>query len=131
MKNETDVWIEITNLVIPTLNDEEDEFKRMVDWIVENIGTDSPLHFTAFHPDFKLKDLPHTEHSTLKMARDIALSAGLKYCYLGNVHDIQSSTTYCSNCGSELIRRDWHTVLKSDITNGSCPNCSTKVSGVF
>ena len=131
LKNETDVWIEITNLVIPTLNDEEDEFKRMVDWIVENIGTDSPLHFSAFHPDFKLKDLPRTEHSTLKMARKIALSAGLKYCYLGNVKDIEASTTYCSNCNRELIRRDWHAVLIDEIPEGSCPTCGTKVPGFF
>ena len=131
LKNETDVWIEITNLVIPTLNDGDDEFKKMVDWILENLGPESPLHFTAFHPDFKLKDLPRTNPNTLNRARDIAIKAGLKYCYVGNVFDIESSTTYCPECNADLIKRNWHDVLSMDIKNGGCPSCGTKIAGVF
>ena len=131
LKNETDVWIEITNLVIPTLNDGDDEFKKMVDWILENLGPESPLHFTAFHPDFKLKDLPRTNPNTLNRARDIAIKAGLKYCYVGNVFDIESSTTYCPECNADLIKRNWHDVLSMDVKNGVCPSCGTKIAGVF
>ncbi|TFB13618.1 AmmeMemoRadiSam system radical SAM enzyme [Candidatus Marinimicrobia bacterium MT.SAG.4] len=131
LKNETDVWIEITNLIIPTLNDGDDEFKKMVDWITENLGEEVPLHFTAFHPDFKLKELPRTEASTLNRARKIALEAGLKYCYVGNVHDIGSSSTMCPNCESLLIERDWHSVLQNNIRNGKCPSCGTQIPGIF
>lgn len=103
----------------------------MVDWILENLGTESPLHFTAFHPDFKLKDLPRTNPNTLNRARDIAINAGLKYCYVGNVFDIESSTTYCPECNADLIKRNWHDVLSMDVKNGVCPSCGTKIAGVF
>ena len=118
-------------MIIPTLNDGDDEFKKMVDWITENLGEEVPLHFTAFHPDFKLKDLPRTEGSTLNRARKIALEAGLKYCYVGNVHDIGSSSTRCPNCESLLIERNWHSVLQNNIINGTCPSCGTKIPGIF
>ena len=131
LKNETNVWIEITNLIIPTLNDGDDEFKKMVDWITENLGEEVPLHFTAFHPDFKLKDLPRTKAGVLNRARKIALDAGLKYCYVGNVHDIHSSSTRCPNCESLLIERNWHSVLQNNIINGTCPSCSAKIPGIF
>ncbi len=131
LKNETDVWIEITNLIIPTLNDGDDEFKKMVDWISENLGDEVPLHFTAFHPDFKLKNLARTRADTLNRARKIALDAGLKYCYVGNVHDISSSSTRCPSCNTVLIERDWHSVLQNIISNGTCPNCEMIIPGVF
>ena len=131
LKNETDVWIEITNLIIPTLNDSSDEFSKMVDWILLNLGDDTPLHFTAFHPDFKLMDLPRTDPNVLNRAREIALNAGLKYCYVGNVSDIKGSTTYCPQCKAELIKRDWHNVLQNNILNGACPQCGTTVAGKF
>ena len=131
LKNETDVWIEITNLIIPTLNDSSDEFRKMVDWILLNLGDETPLHFTAFHPDFKLMDLPRTDPNVLSEARDIALNAGLKYCYVGNVSDIKASTTYCTECRAELIKRDWHSVLQNNILNGACPDCGTTVPGIF
>ena len=131
LKNETDVWIEITNLIIPTLNDSSDEFRKMVDWILLNLGDETPLHFTAFHPDFKLMDLPRTDPNVLSEARDIALNAGLKYCYVGNVSDIKASTTYCPECRAELIKRDWHSVLQNNILNGACPECGTTVPGIF
>ncbi|MCH8287944.1 MAG: AmmeMemoRadiSam system radical SAM enzyme [Candidatus Marinimicrobia bacterium] len=131
LKNETDVWIEITNLIIPTLNDSSDEFRKMVDWILLNLGDETPLHFTAFHPDFKLMDLPRTDPNVLNEAREIALDAGLKYCYVGNVSDIKASTTYCPECRAELIKRDWHSVLQNNILNGACPECGTTVPGVF
>ena len=131
LKNETDVWIEITNLIIPTLNDSSDEFRKMVDWILLNLGDETPLHFTAFHPDFKLMDLPRTDPNVLSEARDIALNAGLKYCYVGNVSDIKASTTYCTECRAELIKRDWHSVLQNNMLNGACPDCGTTVPGIF
>jgi len=131
LKNETDVWIEITNLIIPTLNDSSDEFRKMVDWILLNLGDETPLHFTAFHPDFKLMDLPRTDPNILNRARKIALSAGLKYCYVGNVSDIKGSTTYCTECKSELIKRDWHRVLQNNVLNGACPECGAGVAGIF
>ena len=131
LKNETDVWIEITNLIIPTLNDSSDEFSKMVDWILLNLGDDTPLHFTAFHPDFKLMDLPRTDPNVLNRAREIALNAGLKYCYVGKVSDIKGSTTYCPQCKAELIKRDWHNVLQNNILNGACPQCGTTVAGKF
>jgi len=131
LKNETDIWFEITNLIIPTLNDSSDEFRKMVDWILLNLGDEIPLHFTAFHPDFKLMDLPRTDPNILNEARGIALNAGLKYCYVGNVSDIKGSTTYCPECRAELIKRDWHRVLQLNIVNGACPECGTTVPGIF
>ncbi|RKY96194.1 MAG: AmmeMemoRadiSam system radical SAM enzyme, partial [Ignavibacteriae bacterium] len=107
LKNETDVWIEITTLLIPGENDSEEELKLECEWILKNLGDNIPLHFTAFHPDFKMIDKEHTPEYTLTKARGIALSMGIKYCYLGNVHNIEGQTTFCPGCGEELIRRDW------------------------
>ena len=105
MYNETDVWVELTTLVIPTHNDKEDEFKEMVEWILENRDEKIPLHFTAFHPDFKMRDLPRTPQDTLNRARKIAINMGMKYVYVGNVHDIEGQTTYCPSCKTHLIQR--------------------------
>ena len=129
--NETDVWVELTNLIIPTHNDADEEFKQMADWILKTCGDDLPLHFTAFHPDFKMQDLPSTPSQTLDRARSIALKMGLKYVYVGNVHNPEGQTTYCPTCNDTLISRDWHTVHNNKLVNGRCPSCNTSIAGVF
>lgn len=98
-KKETDVWFEITTLLIPGENDSEDEIARMCDWVLNTLGDEVPLHFTAFHPDFKMVDHPPTPYSTLRKARQIALKAGIKYCYTGNVHDPEGQTTFVPIAG--------------------------------
>ncbi|MGB5895246.1 MAG: AmmeMemoRadiSam system radical SAM enzyme [Ignavibacteriaceae bacterium] len=131
LKNETDVWIEITTLLIPDENDSEEELKLECEWILKNLTDNIPLHFTAFHPDFKMKDKEHTPECTLTKARNIAISMGIKYCYIGNVHNIEGQTTFCPNCREELIRRDWHTVISDNLNEGRCKNCKTLIDGVF
>ncbi|MGE5363279.1 MAG: AmmeMemoRadiSam system radical SAM enzyme [Bacteroidota bacterium] len=132
LKNETDVWFEITNLIIPGENDSSDECKKMCSWITDNLGDSVPLHFTAFHPDFKMNDKKATPSSTLNAARDIALSAGIRYCYIGNVHSRQGQTTFCPACNAPLIERDWHSILSYNLTaGGCCPRCSAQIAGKF
>lgn len=131
LKKDTDVWLEITTLLIPGENDSKDELERMIDWILKNLGDEVPVHFTAFHPDFKMTNKPRTPVSTLDMARSTALSSGLKYCYTGNVHNIESQTTYCPSCNKQLIIRDWHSVLENRLINGRCFSCETKIAGIF
>jgi pyruvate formate lyase activating enzyme len=131
LKHETEVWFEITTLLIPDENDSTDEINKMCDWILKNLGDSVPLHFTAFHPDFKMNNKPPTPHETLKMAREIALSAGIKYSYIGNVYDKASQTTFCPNCQSTLIERDWHSVQTNKIAEGLCFKCGKKIAGIF
>ena len=131
LKNETDVWIELTTLLIPGENDSDEELKRMTDWVLKNLGDEVPMHFTAFHPDFKMTDRPRTPQSTLSRARTLASNAGVKYCYVGNVYDTEGQTTYCPNCRTALIERDWHTVFSNKIMNGKCPECGESIAGVF
>jgi pyruvate formate lyase activating enzyme len=130
LKNETNVWFEITNLMIPTLNDDPAETRKLADWILAHLGPDVPLHFTAFHPDFKLQDKPRTPPETLHNARSIALSTGLHYVYEGNIHT-QAANTHCPKCSALLIERDWHTVLQNRLKNGACPVCAELVPGVW
>ncbi len=131
LKNETNVWFELTNLVIPTKNDSDKEFHEMSEWILENLGPDVPLHFTAFHPDFKMRDLPPTPAATLTRARRIAVETGLHYVYTGNVHDKSGSSTYCPSCGQLLIGRDWYTLSDWNLNNlGQCNNCLTPIPGL-
>ncbi len=107
----------------------------MTQWIMEHIGSDVPLHFTAFHPDWKMMDKPRTPLKTLTRSRDIALKNGLRYVYTGNVHDFKGSSTYCHNCGEILIGRDWYELstwkMAAENGQGSCSNCGTAVAGVF
>ena len=131
LKNETDVWFEITTLLIPGENDSREEISRMCSWITENLGDEVPIHFTAFHPDFKMTDKPRTPLSTLESARKIALEQGIKFCYLGNVHNVKGESTYCPSCGEVLIERDWHSVLTYKIKNGCCFKCGSKIAGRF
>ncbi|MCL6100327.1 MAG: AmmeMemoRadiSam system radical SAM enzyme, partial [Bacteroidetes bacterium] len=131
LKNETTVWFEITTLLIPDENDSYEEIKLMCEWILKNLGDEVPLHFTAFHPDFKMVNKSRTPAETLINARKIALKLGIKYCYVGNIHDTEGSTTYCPNCRKVLVARDWHSVLKNKIKNSCCPTCGTAIPGMF
>jgi pyruvate formate lyase activating enzyme len=132
LKRETQVWFEITTLLIPTKNDSDQEITAMCRWILKELGRDVPLHFTAFHPDYKLTDLPPTPASTLRRAREIALREGLQYVYTGNVHDREGGTTYCPGCREPLIVRDWHQILDYKVTaSGRCLVCGTPIAGRF
>lgn len=132
LKNETNVWFEITNLLIPDENDSPKEIEQMSVWIMEHLGPDIPLHFTAFHPDWKMMDKPHTPPATLTMAREIAIKQGLRYVYTGNVHDAKGGSTYCHNCHKLLIGRDWYKLLAYNLDyTGKCKFCGTQCNGVF
>ncbi len=131
LKNESDIWFEITNLKIPDENDSIEETKEMCEWILNNLGDEIPLHFTAFHPDFKMMDKQRTPAETVNNARKIAMDMGIKYCYVGNIHEISGQTTYCPNCKTAVIARDWHKVLMSNMVGNKCKNCGTKIAGVF
>ena len=132
LKRRTRVWFEITNLMIPGLNDSEEETDAMTRWIVERLGPDVPVHFTAFHPDWKLRDRPPTPPETLRRARRIALANGVRYAYTGNVHDVEGGTTGCHVCGMALVVRDWFQVRDWRLTrDGRCPACGTPCAGVF
>ncbi|MDX2106411.1 MAG: AmmeMemoRadiSam system radical SAM enzyme [Candidatus Melainabacteria bacterium] len=131
LKHESDVWFEITNLIIPGENDSTEELKGMCDWIVTNLGEEVPVHFTAFHPDFKLIQHQPTPANTLIEAREIAIAAGIKFAYTGNVNDKKRQSTYCPKCQNLLIERDWFELGKYNIKKGCCNKCGTKISGVF
>lgn len=131
LKNETDVWIELTTLLIPDENDSDEEIKNESDWILNNLGEDVPLHFTAFHPDFKMNDKIPTPHSTLLRAKNIANKLGIKYCYVGNVNDTKNQSTYCVNCGIVLIERNWHQTKFINFDEGSCKKCRNVLPGIF
>ena len=132
LAHETDVWLEITTLVIPGENDSVSEIEAMSRWIEENLGRDVPLHFSAFHPDWKMMKTPRTPMATLTRSREIALEAGLHYVYTGNVHDFKGSSTYCPECGEILIGRDWYSLsVWHLLPGGSCEACGTKIAGVF
>lgn len=130
--HETSCWLEITNLLIPGQNDSDTELKALSKWVMEELGPDVPLHFTAFHPDWKMRDIPATPPETLTRARRIALDHGLHYVYTGNVHDTTGGTTYCPNCQHALIVRDWYNIKHYEMTiSGECPKCQHKIAGRF
>ena len=132
LKHETDVWFEITTLLIPGENDSEGELHELTQWVVEHLGPDVPLHFTAFHPDWKMLDKPATPAATLAKAREIAIANGLRYAYTGNVHDQAGGSTYCHGCGSLLIARDWYVLGEWNLTDeGCCRGCGMACAGVF
>ena len=132
LRRETNVWFEITTLLIPGRNDSDEELAAMCAWLHREIGPDVPLHFSAFHPDYKVLDVPATPKATLVRARDIALRAGLRYVYTGNVHDRTGGTTFCPGCAKPLIVRDWHDVLSYALTpDGRCAHCGTAIPGRF
>ena len=132
LKNETDVWFEITTLLIPDENDSDEELEAMSGWVVEQLGPDVPWHFTAFHPDYRLRDKPPTSHAMLARAREIAVRHGIRYVYTGNVHDRAGQSTYCSGCGATLIGRDWYELSEWNLSDdGHCRSCGTRCPGVF
>jgi pyruvate formate lyase activating enzyme len=132
LKHETDVWFEITTLLIPGHNDSDAEVTALSQWVMKELGPDVPLHFTAFHPDFKMMDVPATPPQTLTRARQIARAEGLHYVYTGNVYDTEGGTTYCPSCQSALIVRDWHDILDYRLApEGACPDCGTRIAGHF
>ncbi|MCP4726089.1 MAG: AmmeMemoRadiSam system radical SAM enzyme [bacterium] len=131
LKNETDVWIEITTLLIPGSNDSEKEIQELVNWIMKELGPDVPLHFTAFHPDFKLRSRPPTSGELLSKARQIALSSGIRYVFTGNVQDLTGGSTFCHECGSLLIERNWFHLGQYSLDNSNCRNCGCSIPGKF
>ncbi len=131
LKHETNVWFELTNLMIPGENDSTEETKAMCGWIVENLGPDVPVHFTAFHPDFKMMDKPHTPPDTLVRARQIAIAAGIRYAYVGNVNDVANQSTYCHACGKLLIERDWYNLGAYHLRGNACGHCGAIIPGLF
>jgi pyruvate formate lyase activating enzyme len=132
LKRETRVWFEITTLLIPGENDSDAEIDEMTRWIAGKLGTDVPVHFTAFHPDWKMLDKPPTPPATLTRARHIALGNGLQYVYTGNVHDSEGGSTYCPGCGTRVIERDWYELGAWRLTDaGRCRQCGTQIPGVF
>lgn len=131
VKHETDVWLEITNLIIPDSNDSADELKRLCEFVAEELGVDTPIHFSGFHPDFRMMDKPDTPVETLVRAYEIAKEAGLRYPYIGNVHDVLRGSTYCYECGARLIERDWYEIRSYQLTENRCSHCGASQSGRF
>jgi pyruvate formate lyase activating enzyme len=132
LKHETDVWFEITTLLIPGENDAPAEIDALCGWVMEHLGPDVPLHFTAFHPDWKMQDTPPTPPATLRMARRIGSEHGLRYVYTGNIHDPAGQSTYCHDCGAALIERDWYDLTGWNLAaTGDCASCGAACAGVF
>ncbi|PJE80944.1 hypothetical protein CI610_00102 [invertebrate metagenome] len=129
--HETNVWLEITNLLIPGENDSEKEVDQMTAWIVAHLGPDVPVHFTAFHPDWKMTEHSHTSFGVLARSRRIAMGNGLRYVYTGNVHDSMGGSTWCPQCGELLIERDWYVLKQWHMDHGHCFWCGHPIEGVF
>lgn len=131
LRNETDIHLEITTLLIPGENDSDEEIQRMCGWILGNLGDEIPLHFTAFHPDYKMLNKKSTSPTVLKRAYALAKSAGLKYVYTGNIHWDEGQITFCPSCGKELVKRTWHNVKVNRVRNGKCDGCGCIIAGKF
>ena len=132
LKHKTNVWLELTTLLIPGKNDSIAELDKMTRWVVEHLGADVPMHFTAFQPHWKMLDIPPTPEKTLTRARQIALDNGVHYTYTGNIHDKRGESTYCHHCGERLIGRDWYELSQWQLDkNGCCKNCGAACAGLF
>jgi pyruvate formate lyase activating enzyme len=132
LKHETSTWLEITTLLIPGENDSPQEIEALSAWVMEQLGVDVPLHFTAFHPAWKMQDKPPTPAATVLEARRIARAAGLRYVYTGNIHDEATQSTYCHGCGALLVGRDWHAITAWHLSeDGRCASCGAPCAGVF
>jgi pyruvate formate lyase activating enzyme len=132
LAQETQAWVEVTTLLIPEHNDGDSEITELCEWLVQNMGPSVPLHFSAFHPDFRMVDVPRTPLSTLVRAREIARRAGLLHVYTGNVHHEDGDTTRCARCEEVVIVRDWYHVRDYRLTeSGACPSCGEGLAGRF
>ncbi|HJL00226.1 MAG TPA: AmmeMemoRadiSam system radical SAM enzyme [Polyangiaceae bacterium LLY-WYZ-15_(1-7)] len=132
LAHESDTWVEITTLLIPGENDDTEELVGMTKWIHDELGPDVPLHFSAFHPDYKMRDKGRTPSATLQRARAIAKDQGLRHVYTGNVHDEAGQSTYCAGCGEVLIGRDWYRLTRWNLTDdGACRSCGEHLAGVI
>ncbi|MBW2272095.1 MAG: AmmeMemoRadiSam system radical SAM enzyme [Deltaproteobacteria bacterium] len=132
IEHQTDVWLEVTTLLIPGKNDSDEELRRASRWMAEQLGPDVPWHFTAFHPDYRMRDLASTPLDTLHRARAIAEEHGLRYVYTGNVHDERGGSTWCHECGECLVGRDWYEITRWNLSDdGHCGSCGTRCAGVF
>jgi len=132
VRHDTACWLELTTLLIPGANDSSAELEAMTRWVHDELGPEVPLHFTAFHPDYRMTDVPATPPATLQRARRIALDQGLRHVYTGNVHDLAGGTTACPGCHAPLIERDWHEVRTYRLdARGACPHCGTALAGRF
>ena len=130
IREHTNCWLEVTTLLIPGKNDSEVELREMTKWLSNHLGIDVPLHFTAFHPDWKMTDISRTPTETLLRAREIALAEGHQYVYVGNVHHQQAASTYCPGCAATVIQRDWHRILRWELDyNGHCLQCGYSIAG--
>jgi len=132
LKRETSVWFELTTLLIPGENDDDEDLDSMTRWVASELGPDVPLHFTAFHPDYKMMDKSPTPPATLSRAREIGIRNGLQYVYTGNVHDEDGGSTYCSGCRQRVIGRDWYVITDWNLDDrGHCLSCGHACAGVF
>jgi pyruvate formate lyase activating enzyme len=131
LKHGTDVWFEITTLLIPGHNDSPEEIDRLCDWVSSAIGPDVPLHFTAFHPDFRMRDVPRTPPGTLHRAREQAKRHGIHHVYTGNVHDSEGQSTYCSSCSGRVIERNWYSLGAYELDGNRCRACDAVLPGVY
>ncbi len=132
IRHETDTWLELTTLLIPGENDSDEELNAMTAWVAEHLGPDVPMHFTAFHPDWKMRDISATPPETLSRARRIAAENGIRYAYTGNVHDAEGGSTWCHQCGELLIERDWYRLGKWALNaKGRCRHCDASIAGHF
>lgn len=132
LKHETDVWLELTTLLIPGQNDSEEEIDEMTRWVVSELGPDVPMHFTAFHPDYRMLDIPATPPATLSRSRRIAMANGVRYAYTGNVHDVEGGSTYCHQCGNVIIGRCGYVLGEWNLVGaGQCSFCGTACAGLF
>ncbi len=132
LKHQTSVWFELTTLVIPGHNDSDQELTEMATWVVSHLGPDVPMHFSAFHPDWRMREVGPTPPATLTRARRIAMDQGVRYAYTGNVQDEAGQSTYCHSCGATLIGRDGYVITSWALTGaGACQRCGTACAGVF
>jgi len=132
LRHETDVWLEITTLLIPGENDSPEEIENASRWVVDELGVEVPWHFSAFHPDYRMRDISATPPQTLTRAREIARAHGVRYVYTGNVHDPGGQSTFCHACGATLVGRDWYELSTWGLdAEGRCASCQTPCAGVF
>jgi len=125
------IHVEVTNLIIPTLNDEPEDIRKLVRWIKINLGGETPMHFSGFFPRYKMRNLPPTSLETLETAREIAIAEGMEYVYVGNLQSKEGANTYCPGCKNLLVERSGYTILKNRLRNGYCPNCGKEIYGVW